>query len=69
MLMDDYFDYTYINQRGFETTDTYMSLMEALRAAARDHESGLKTPLEIKNDQVKYEYQEILVMCQKYKLF
>lgn len=62
------YNYTYLNQYGYEQTEKFKTLKEALIYIARNYERGWKTPITLRGMGVFYQQQDILLLCHKYKL-
>ena len=62
------YTYTYLNRYGYEQSESYKTLKEALISIARSYEENIKTPLILRGGREVYHQQDILLLCHKYNL-
>lgn len=62
------YTYTYLNRYGFEQSETFKTLKEALKVIARHHEQNQNIPLILRGGREVYQQQDLLLLCHKYQL-
>lgn len=62
------YTYTYLNRYGYEQSENFKTLRDALIRVARHHEQNQNIPLVLRGGREVYRQQEILLLCHKYNL-